>query len=178
MEFVDARKYKKQVIKLYKSAFPKDERYPVPFLFYKADNKNNFFYGVFEEGEFAGLLYTIHTERMVFTFYLAVVEEMRGRGIGTKILNELSEMHPDKTLILTIEDTDKTDAPNIAERLRRLKFYEANGYTRQHIKINEAGVDFEVLGKDNTVTKDEFINMMKKYLGKLYFKFIYRNMEL
>ena len=150
----------------------------MPFLFHKADNVNNFFYAVLDEGEFVGLVYTIHTERMVFTFYLAVVEEMRGRGIGTKILNELSAVPPDKTLILTIEDTDKTDAPNIEERLRRLKFYEANGYARQHIKINEAGVDFEVLGKDNTVTRDEFITMMKKYLGKLYFKFIYRNMEL
>lgn len=178
MEFIDARKYKKQIKNLYKTAFPRDERYPMPFLFYKADNVNNFFYAVLENGEFAGLIYTIHTARLVFTFYLAVVEEKRGGGIGTKILNELKKMHPDKTLVLTIEDTDKKDAPNMEQRLRRLKFYEANGYARRLIKINEAGVDFEVLATDDTVTKDEFIAMMKNYLGKFYFKIIYRNMRL
>lgn len=173
MEFIDAKKYKRQIKNLYKSAFPKEERAPLFLLFKKAEAGKALFYAVLEDNEFIGLVYIITTKKLAYIFFLAVEEENRSKGYGSKILESVKKMYPEKTVILEIEDTEKEDAENISERLKRLEFYERNGFVRLHHKVNEAGVDFELLGTDNTVNLAEFLELMKNYLGRFLFKIIY-----
>ena len=174
MEFVNARLYKKQVKRLYRSAFPRNERAPFWLLMKRCDTGRDTLYALIDDNEFIGLVYTIKTEKMVYVFFLAIEEKMRGKGYGTEVLKKLSEMYPDLAISLMIEDPDEEGAENLDERINRLKFYERNGFRRLSIKINEAGVNYELLGTDDTVTQADFLMMMKDYVGPLLFKILYR----
>ena len=174
MEFCDAGKHKKEIKKLYKTAFPRNERAPLPLLFKRTNNGRDSFYAVLENGEFLGLVYTIAAEKMVYVFFLAVKEEKRGRGYGTRILEKIRETNPHKIIALLIEDTEDVTAKNFDERIKRLEFYESNGFKRLNIKINEAGVAYELLGTDLNITQADFLFLMKNWLGIFLFKIIYR----
>ena len=174
MNFEDARKYKKQIKSLYKSAFPRNERAPLPLLFYRTDNGRDSFYAAVDNGAFIGLVYTIQTKKMVYVFFLAVAEDLRGKGYGSKILNMIKETYPNQAVTLLIEDTGDLTADNIDERIKRLKFYEENGFVRLDAKVNEAGVVYELLGTKANVTQTDFLALMKDYLGTFLFKIIYR----
>lgn len=178
MQFENARKYKSQVRRLYRSAFPANERAPLIMLLKRADTGRDSFYAITENGEFAGLVYTIESDKMVYVFFLAVEEQKRGCGLGAKILDKLRVMHPDKPVALEIEDMDETDAENYADRIRRLNFYKRNGFVQLGIKLNEFGVNYELLGTENGVTKDDFLALMKDYLGTVLFRLVYKKMKL
>lgn len=178
MQLVDAKKYKRDVTNLYKTAFPKNERAPIFFLFSKTRHKENKFYAALKDNEFVGLVYTIRKENLLYIFYLAVEKEKRGNGYGSEILKTIKNMYSDCVLLLEIEDTTLTDADNYFERINRLKFYQKNGYSQTYIYLNEAGVDFELLGTAGNVRQSEFLSLMKKYLGTMLFKIIYRKTKL
>lgn len=174
MEFVSAKLHKKQVKRLYKSAFPRNERAPFWLLMKRCETPRDTFYALVEDNEFIGLVYTIKTEKMVYVFFLAIAEEKRGKGYGTEVLKTLREKYSDRAIALMIEDPEDENAENLEERIERLKFYEKNGFRRLSIKINEAGVRYELLGTDDTVTQADFLMMMKDYVGALLFKILYR----
>lgn len=174
MEFEEARKYKKQIKKLYKSSFPFNERAPLYMLYKKAENGGNLFYAVLEQDTFVGLVYTMTGEKIVYVFFLAVTRENRGRGYGSRILEKIKERNKDKTVILMIEDTREINVDNIQERIKRLEFYEKNGFSRLNININEAGVKYEILGTDAKADKEDFFALMKNFMGGFLFRIIYR----
>lgn len=175
MQFTDARKYKKQIRHLYRSAFPANERAPLGLLFHKTDNGKDSFYAVTDEDRFIGLTYTIESDKMLYVFFLAVTNENRGKGYGTKILDIIKKKYCDKTVCLLIEDTTITSADNFKERIKRLAFYERNGFTKLGIKIDELGVKYELLGTEENITQADFLSLMKDWLGGFLFKIIYKN---
>ena len=78
-----------------------------------------------------------------------------------------------------IEDTSDKSVSNYDERINRLKFYQNNGFEQLDISINEAGVDYELLGTDTNVTKSDFLYLMREYLGsKLLYKYLYKKMNI
>lgn len=174
MKLVDARKHRKEVKKLYITAFPKEERAPFALLMHRVNNGRDSFYAVEDKGEFVGLVYTIRKETLLYIFFLAVVEEKRGQGFGTRILRAIKKLNPECVISLMIEDTDDTSAENYEQRVNRLGFYQANGFKQLHVKINEAGVDYELLGTEDSVTQADFLALMKDYTGTLLYKFLYR----
>lgn len=178
MEFLDAKLYKKEIKKLYRTAFPANERAPLFLLFKRTNNGRDSFYAVCDNNEFVGLVYTISIKKLTYVFFLAVKEEFRGKGYGTKILDKIKNDSFDKTVILMIEDTQKEDCNNLKERLERLKFYEKNGFIKLNIKINEAGVDYELLGTSTNVTQADFLLLMKNYTGSLLYKYLYRKTKV
>lgn len=178
MEFVSAKKHTKQVKSLYRSAFPKNERAPFFLLMHRRDNGRDTFYALEENHEFIGLAYTIKTDKMVYVFFLAIEEDARGKGYGTEVLKKLREMYPDRAIALMIEDPEEKSAENLEERIERLKFYEKNGFQRLSIKINEAGVNYELLATENIVTQADFLMMMKDYVGTMLFRILYRKMDI
>ena len=172
--FEDPKKFKKQIKKLYRSAFPADERAPLFLLYRKSKREINSFYAVTAENEFAGFAYTIRGERAVYVFFLAVKEELRGRGYGSSVLAKIKKLYPELTVILMIEDTADTSAKNYDERIERLDFYRKNGFNRLNVQINEAGVEYELLGTDSNAGEEDFYSIMKSFLGSVLFKLIYR----
>jgi len=173
MELSDAREYRREVRRLYKSAFPADERAPLRLLFRRV-RRDCCFYAVTDEGRFIGLAYVILHRRLAYVFYLAVEARERGRGYGTAILTRLKEIYGDYIVILNIEDPHDESAGNIALRRRRLGFYERNGFVDTGIKTDEAGVVYELLSLDMSVTIEEYLAMMEHFMGKIMFRFIFR----
>ena len=174
MKLVDARKYRKEVKQLYITAFPKEERAPFSLLMHRVNNGRDSFYAVEDNGEFVGLVYTIRKGSLVYVFFLAVIEGKRGMGYGTRILRCIRRLNPGCVVALLIEDTEETGADNYEQRIGRLGFYQANGFKQLNVRINEAGVRYELLGTDTTVTQADFLDLMKDYAGELLAKFLYR----
>jgi len=174
MQLADAKNYKKQIKKLYNKAFPKCEQTPFSFLLRKTKDKRNAFYAILDGDEFIGLTYIIKGEKIVYVFYLAIMEEHRGKGYGSAVLTLIKEQYPDKVITLAIEDTAEVDAPNYSERMSRLAFYKRNGFGQLNIRINEVGVVYELLGTSTGITQADFLDLMKKYMGTFVFRFVYR----
>lgn len=175
MEFVTAAKYKNQTRHLYCTAFPREERVPLFFLFHRARKPQNSFEAVLEGQEYIGLVYTIVQSNRVYVFYLAVAEEKRGQGYGSRILKAICRRYPKHTVLLAIEDTADTQAPNLKQRFCRLRFYEANGFLKLGIRFCESGVGYELLGTKADVTKTDFLFLMREYLGDFLFRRMYRD---
>jgi len=179
MNFESASKYKKQIKKLYRTAFPANERAPLFMLHGKTKHSNNSFCAITDNNEFVGLVYTISNDKWIYVFFLAVEESMRGKGYGTSILKHIQDENLGKTVALMIEDTSDKAVSNYEERIQRLKFYQNNGFKQLNIKINEAGVDYELLGTNTNVTQQDFLNLMREFLGsKLLHKYLYRKMNI
>ncbi len=173
MEFADARKYRRQVRRLYNGAFPAEERMPIRYL-YRGTRKTGDFRAVLDKDGFAGLFYVIEYKRLAYIFYLAVEEDLRGRGYGTEILESLKARYGDRTVILNIEDPFDETADNAAVRRRRLGFYERNGFADTGIKTEEFGVVYELLCASGTVTLGEYLEMMEHFMGRRRFRFTFR----
>ena len=178
LHFEDARNYKKQIKRLYETAFPKEERAPLFFLYYKTKKENYNFYAIVDEDDFAGLIYTMEDAGMVYVFFFAIADEKRGKGYGSKVLAMMKDKYPGHTITLMIEDMQEKDADNYEQRIRRLNFYERNGFTQLHIHIKEADVRYELLGTQKGVTQKGFLQLMKNYLGGLLYHFIYKEMKI
>lgn len=178
MEFRDATEFKKEIRRLYRTAFPAIERAPLFVLFSKSKRDENDFYAVTDNGKFVGLVYAIKSRSVVYVFFLAVEESMRKKGYGTKILNMIRDTYSPLPIALMIEDTQITDAHNYHDRLLRLEFYKKNGFRQLNIKINEATVDYELLSTEDAVVLDDFLDIMRGFLGKLMFRIIYFKMRV
>lgn len=178
MQLVDAKKYEKQIKYLYKTAFPRNERAPFFFLCRKTKNQDNSFYAISDNEEFVGLVYTIKNERMVYVFFLAIEEEKRSKGYGSKTLALIKEMYTECVVTLAIEDTADEGADNHIQRIKRLEFYKRNGFEQLNIRVNEAGVVYELLGTKTGVTQTDFLALMKNYLGAILFKIIYSSTKM
>lgn len=174
MNFVSLKEDKsifKDFKKLYKAAFPKEERVPLWPLKSKALTQNSDLICVYEEKEFIGLLSLVYYADIVYVFYFAVDEKKRGGGYGGRILQKLKDEFPDKKTGLNIEIPDGKSANN-EQRIKRKNFYLKNGFTECDFTMKERGVLFETLSYGGLFTREEFQNLMKNYFGpRVYRKY-------
>ena len=70
------------------------------------------------------------------------MENKRNQGYGTKILNDIRESYPFHTLLLCFEEVNKK-YPDYDNRVKRMKFYEANGYIDNNLKTQEGDVVYQ-----------------------------------
>lgn len=87
--------------------------------------------------------------------FLAIAEELRDQGYGSKLLSLISERYPHNRIILDIEAEDSA-APNNEQRIKRKAFYERNGYTESGIAYDWRGVPYKILIKNGKITESEF----------------------
>lgn len=163
----------KDVKKLYRTAFPADERIPFWFLMTKSKGKNAGFYNVYEKEKWVGFVYLIRYQDIIYIFYLAVSEKERGGGYGSKILKKITDKYQEKRIILFIEPVDK-NADNYEERVNRKNFYEKNGFYDLNYQVSEKNVIYSALGYGNRVSKKEYLLLIKNYFGKILFTLYYR----
>lgn len=116
-----------EVRRRYEETFPEYERADFDALVHHAARGDAQWVGLYGDG-LEGFAYTMCTDRMLFILYLAVNEELRGRGIGSAALIALRSMHPGRKVFLNIEPPDEPDCPNREQRARRQAFYVGNGF--------------------------------------------------
>ncbi|MBQ9062306.1 MAG: hypothetical protein IJ121_05715 [Eubacterium sp.] len=173
LEFRDARKYKKQIAGLYHRAFPLMEKLPLAFLYRRAKRGIGSFDAIVEDGMFSGLMYTMKLEKLVCLYYFAIEENRRGRGTGGEVIRMLRERYPDCAIVLLIEDTSDPTVSNYTQRIGRVGFYERGGFRQLRIHIKEAGVAYELLGTDSSITKADYLLLMRKFFGGLLYRILY-----
>ncbi len=111
------------VLKLYKEAFPADERRSDEEFIDIARNCPQFSISVFTvDGAFAGFFTSWEWEDFRYGEHFAVLADKRGGGIGSKALKMVLDSSS-KPLVIEVEQ------PNDDIARRRIGFYERNGLT-------------------------------------------------
>ena len=169
MQLTTSTKKLKNVKSLYASAFPKSER--LPYFILKACSliKGVDFTEYYHNGTFCGFTYTVETDYTLYVFYFAIPENLRGKGYGTAILTHVKNAYPNKTITLNIEPIDETSS-NYEERVKRLAFYNRNGFVDSGYTVYDVGGGFTVLhtktnvegGMEFTFSPKGYVNVYKK----------------
>lgn len=151
------------VRELYEEAFPENERAPFKILLRKSKRRNVDFLAYFDGSLLVGMTYAVRMGDLCYLFYLAVPEALRNGGYGSEILQKLKLLCPGHRIFLAMEEF-REDAPNYDMRIRRLGFYERNGFHLIGQKVQEGPEIFELAGTDR-VGGDEYKRLMHRYLG-------------
>lgn len=161
----------KEIKKLYNSAFPKDERAPFRMIKRRAMQKKAQMLVAKNDGQFMGFAYVVNSDKAAYFFYFAVREDLRGKGVGTKILSLIKEMYADKILFLAREQIDET-ADNYDVRVKRRSFYMRNGFTDVPRTIREATVVYDVMTVGGDIDREEYLLLMKSWGGDKVLKLV------
>lgn len=142
----------RQIKQLYMRAFPKYEREPWPWLMLKSKYRRADFMAFYDQSQFIGFAYVIHSHGMLYILYLAVNDRVRSHGYGTRIINEIRHRYPQDSLVLDVEQPNP-QAANNQQRLRRLRFYKRNGFFPTPKLFKEEKVTFQVLATNKKINQ-------------------------
>lgn len=161
-----------QVRQLYHTAFPPEERPPylltALFALLPAISLTAYYDGQ----RFVGFSYTVATSQGIFVLFLAVAAAQRSRGFGSDILRKIAEQAGGAPLFLCMEPMDET-AANYDQRLKRLAFYERNGYRRQGWDYHELGEIYEILATSDDLDYGQIETELNRLsLGLLRLKLV------
>lgn len=156
-----------KVWNLYESSFPIAERRRLED--HKRAFSNSLFHplSVWEEEELLAIIFYWEWDNYRYIEYLAVSENMRGKGIGFQIINHMKDSN--HTLILEID-------PLVNElSVRRLQFYERAGFTLTpyrflHLpyRLNGTTQELLILSYPDMITKtqhNDFLYFMKEHVS-------------
>ena len=135
--------YKEEISNLYLSAFPEDERPPLFWFFeclYKHDANEVISYGV--DGQFIGFTMLAHYEDIYYICYLAVKEEYRNQGYGSRMIMDIKYTHQDSTILVCFEEDDPKYIDYELRRRRHL-FYIRHGFIDNGLKTREGEVVYQ-----------------------------------
>ena len=157
----------KNVASLYEAAFPVEERLPLWQLSWNSLKRGQSFLAYFDREVFIGLTYSIYTENLVYLLFLAVEESKQSQGYGSQILAQVKKEAGVRPCVLTIEPMDEEQVSNRAQRLKRLAFYERNGYQLLNHFYFEGPERYQILTTDRSLClADLEQDLAKTFLGK------------
>lgn len=157
----------KKVASLYEAAFPVEERLPLWQLSWNSLKNGQSFLAYFDQEVFIGFTYAICTDNLVYLLFLAVEESKQSQGYGSQILAQVREEAGERPCVLTIEPMDEEDASNRSQRLKRLAFYENNGYQSLNHFYFEGRERYQILITDRSLSLDTIEqDLAKTFLGK------------
>lgn len=131
---------------LMSKAFPPNEQFPLWLLRLLAVRKGVDFRAFFDEEQFCGILYTAENEHYIFVLYLAVNDNIRSKGYGSRILQWL-KANTSKAVVLNVEAVNGS-AANIKQREKRIEFYRKNGITDTGYSFADKGETYAVLSSE------------------------------
>ena len=162
--------------RLYKTAFPVDERAPFFLLSQMAKKEDVDFWGIYNDQKWVGLMYVVSEGDLSYLFYFAIDESERGKGCGSGALKALREKYRGGRIFLAIEQLDKS-APNYDERVKRKSFYERSGFTALNQRLREGSVVYELLGIGGRVEPAEYRRLMEKSVGRIMLRLVPMRIE-
>lgn len=135
-----------RVRRLYRDAFPRAERKPLAIIRRMCRRGKSDVWVFAQDGRFAGFAATVNGDGTVLLDYLAVTEEMRGRGVGSAALAALAEAYGERGMFVEIECADMPGEDQDLRRRRRA-FYERAGFVPCGTAARVFGVPMELLGR-------------------------------
>lgn len=145
--------------KLYRQAFPREERLPWWVLRLQARRKGIELTAWMDGDTFCGFTSSVTVQDLHFVLFLAVAEDQRCRGRGSAILSQLTGTYG--SVVLNIELLDR-EASNYDQRLRRLAFYEKNGFRDTGWFVWEVGGQFRVLSSAGKLDVDTYRKVFRR----------------
>ena len=168
MNYIDyfESKHRKEIKKIYNSAFPKNEQIPFWILKQSSKSNNTILKEIVLDNKIVGILYLLVDNDTAYLMYFAIDKEMRNKGIGSRVLLDLTKQY--NTIILSIENMEDPISKKRKDFYLRNHFYETNKYTEQN------GVYYELLcsNKNYDLTKDKLVNIYKKMTNKKLLSFL------
>ena len=149
-----------KILEIYERSFPPEEQIPMPELLESATLDEVDFLAWIDSSLPAGEDGASNVVALTFSFafpdlfylgFLAVDGRTRSAGYGSRILTRFRERYGDVPQLLEIEPLIR-EAGNYQQRVRRLAFYERNGFTVTNMLTHEAGQTYRVLARDGVVT--------------------------
>ena len=154
---------------LFETAFPPEERPPFDVTL---GFERSLFYGVYRDGKFVALVDLVPYGDLLYIFFLAVQDERRNQGIGSTILHDVKKRYRGKRLFLLADDPEP-NYPDYSLRMRRIAFYERNGFHLSGTHVKEMGVMYRILSAGDPVSKKEFLETMRYLIGEERFRLYY-----
>lgn len=145
-----------QVESLQKEAFPLNESYSMEQILELAESDHIEYMSFWEDGVLCGILFYNVGRTMVYLFYLAVNKEQRSKGYGGKLLAWLKESYPDKSIAANIEPTG-FHADNEEQRVRRLRFYERNGFHLIPYRLSDDSGLYDIISTGRGFSENEYL---------------------
>ena len=153
-----------RIYKLYRLAFPKEERKPFSTIISKYRQGIFDVWCICRDGKFSGIATTINHGDLILIDYLAISPACRSQGIGSAALQLLKDKYVGKDLLLEIESVYE-DHPEKALRLRRKAFYLNCGMKPMQVMINLFGVPMELMSFGRTITFEEYLRIYTDATG-------------
>ena len=152
---------------LLKNAFPKVEQMSTSYLLVMSKRKAINFLAFYDDDLFIGFSYFIKTKDMIFITYIAINDEIRSKGYGSKILTYLKESNPTLPISLNVEMLID-DAPNKEQRIKRVKFYERNGFILLKNTVSNGKDSFSIMSTKQPLDIKSYRKALKQYSFGLY----------
>lgn len=163
---LDPANANEDVRRLYESAFPKEEQIPWKDLMRLMKTMSLDFTVYYEDGNLVGLTIVYPRKQFNWFWYFAVPEELRGQGIGQRILTQLIEKYGGQSNILDMESPEQV-CENSEQRKRRHAFYLRNGFRDTGVGKSFKGIDYTIMMiGEGTFTQhdyDQIINELRSY---------------
>ncbi len=157
----------KYIKDLHFRSFPPEERVPMWLVLFMGTRSFIDFIAFYDEDLFCGFCCLVHGKDAVYVRYLTVDEPLRSKGYGSRILAEIRKFVSGKEVILNIEPLDPK-AENYGQRVKRLRFYERNGFVVSGWKLNFQGVPYETLSTADPCNLEEYKRILKKLAYGFY----------
>ncbi|MBR6186374.1 MAG: GNAT family N-acetyltransferase [Clostridia bacterium] len=154
----------RRIRRLYKEAFPREERAPYFFLKWRAKQDRADFFSLNAAGEWVGMAYVLRKGDLAYLFYLAIDRQKRGQGFGTQAIEALKKRYQGARFFLALEMLDQ-GADNYAQRVRRHDFYLHCGLVDLPYRIKEANVVFDIMGTGGKVEPEEYKALVDEWMG-------------
>ena len=152
------KKYYKQVNKIYKESFPKEERYISLNKMIK--NKDTELYCLINKEEVYGIIYLIKYKEMIFILYLAINPEIRSEGYGSYLLKWCLNKYNEKDIYLNIDEI-KENKKDYETRKKREKFYLKNGFYMTDYISKENTQNFNILCNHKIIKIEDYMELDK-----------------
>lgn len=146
--------YLNQAVKLYRRAFPANERQSLTPLLNDPLKQGEIFAALDEKG-FAGFFALLSYKDITHILYLAIEEDRREYGYGSEILKRIQSMYPNNRIIADVEMVED-DSENNLQRKKRMHFYRRNGYHMTEVRYRWEDEDYVILTSKGTLTTQEF----------------------
>ena len=155
-----------QLKQLYETVFPKEEQIPWDDLVRLIGEMHLDFTAYYEGEEFIGFTIVYPRPSFNWYWYFAVKEELRGKGLGQKILNQLIERYKGQTCVMDME-SPRQECDNKKQRLRLHAFYLRNGFRDTNVYRCWDDLEMTIMmmgpGTFSLQDWDEIVGELRKY---------------
>ena len=149
---------------LYEAAFPENERIDWDTLERVTGLDGVDFRACYDGDLFTGFWVASVTEEAVFLLYLAVPEELRSEGYGSRMLDAFRKTYSGRVFFLNTEPADE-EAENAEQREKRLSFYRRNGFEETGYQLLDQGDRYSILSSERPFRKEAYQEAVNQLSG-------------